>query len=299
VDWTPTADPVVRWDSGVATGSEIGVEWDPLLAKVIAHAPTRSEAALRLARALERSRIRGVDTNRDFLVAALRHPEFLAGRTTTDFIERTGVARSREPAPAELEAATIAAGLAAFAASRAAAPVLGSLAGGWRNSVMPPERRVYEYAGEALEMAYRRRRDGAFVVGGRTVGWRGIVDGWVDFEADGDRYRRHVLCAGDRVWVQGPDGDVALVERPRFSAGASGEQVAGGLAAPMPGKIVSVEVATGQDVAAGQLLLILEAMKMEHRVVAPRAGVVGEIRAAAGDQVGGGDLLVVLEEAGT
>ena len=100
-------------------------------------------------------------------------------------------------------------------------------------------------------------------------------------------------ASGSRV----RDGDVALIERPRFAAAGAAEQVAGGLAAPMPGKIISVEVTTGQDVAAGQLLLILEAMKMEHRVLAPRDGVVGEIRAAAGDQVGGGDLLVVLEEA--
>ncbi len=97
LDWAPAAAPRCRWDSGVERGSVVGVEFDPMLAKVIAHAPTRDEAALRLALALERSRIRGVTTNRDFLVAALRHPEFLAGHTTTDFIERNAipVARSR------------------------------------------------------------------------------------------------------------------------------------------------------------------------------------------------------------
>ena len=90
VDWSPAAAPPCRWDSGVAAGSAVGVEFDPMLAKGIAHAPTRAEAALALALALARSRIRGVTTNRDFLVAALRLPDFLAGRTTTSFIEASG-----------------------------------------------------------------------------------------------------------------------------------------------------------------------------------------------------------------
>ena len=97
MDWCPATAPPCRWDAGVAAGSVVGVEFDPMLAKVIAHAPTRGEAALALALALQRSRIRGVTTNRDFLVAALRHPDFLAGRTTTSFIERTAVPLARQP----------------------------------------------------------------------------------------------------------------------------------------------------------------------------------------------------------
>jgi propionyl-CoA carboxylase alpha chain len=135
------------------------------------------------------------------------------------------------------------------------------------------------------------------VFGDRSVHLHGTEGGWVDFEEDGARHRRHVLFSGGHVWVQGPDGDAALVAKPRFPEPDSEAKVAGGLAAPMPGKIISVEVTGGEEVEAGQLLLILEAMKMEHRVVAPHAGVVGEVRAAAGDQVRGGDLLVVLEEA--
>jgi propionyl-CoA carboxylase alpha chain len=296
VDWAPATEPAVRWDSGIGLGSEIGVEFDPLLAKVISHASTRAEAALRLARALERSRIRGFDTNRDFLVAALRHPDFLAGRTTTDFIERSGVALARRPEAAEVRLAATAASLASFAASRVAAPVLGSLPGAWRNSVMPPERRIYEHDGETTEASYSRRRDGTFRFGDGLVRLRAVDGGWVEFEEDGLVHRLHVAVDGHRVWVQGPDGDLELAETPRFPEGESGDQVAGGLAAPMPGKIVSVEVTSGEEVAAGQVLLILEAMKMEHRVLAPHAGVVGEVRAAAGDQVRGGDLLVVLQE---
>jgi propionyl-CoA carboxylase alpha chain len=289
VDWTPASDPVVRWDSGVATGSQVGVEFDPMLAKVIAHARTRAEATLRLARALEGSRLRGVTTNRDFLVAALRHPEFQAGHTTTDFIERTGVALARQPPPGEIRLAAWAATLAAVVEARATAPVLHSLPACWRNSVMPPERRIYEHDAGTVEVAYRVRRDGNFQFDDDVVRLLGIEDGWVEFESGGRRHRMHVLPSGPRVYA----GELTFTVRPRFPE-AQRETVAGGLIAPMPGKVVSVEVQTGDMVEAGQLLMIVEAMKMEHRVTAPHAGVVGEVRAGAGDQVAGGDVLVVL-----
>jgi propionyl-CoA carboxylase alpha chain len=245
---------------------------------------------------LARSRIRGVTTNRDFLVATLRHPEFLAGRATTSFIERAGVALARTPSADELRSAGIAASLDALAAARRAAPVLRGLPAGWRNSVMPPETRRYDYGAESVEVTYRAQRDGSFRFGDDVVRLHEVRDGWVDFEAGGTRHRVHVLGDDHRIWVQGPDGDVALTTRPRFPE-AEREAIVGGLVAPMPGKIVSVEVAVGDSVSEGQLLMIVEAMKMEHRIVAPHAGMVGDVRAHAGDQVAGGDLLVVLGEA--
>jgi propionyl-CoA carboxylase alpha chain len=319
VDWCPAPAPPCRWDAGVAAGSVVGVEFDPMLAKVIAHAPTRGEAALALALALQRSRIRGVATNRDFLVAALRHPDFLAGRTTTSFIERSAVPLARRPSPAELRTAAIGAALAAQAAARAAAPVLATLPSGWRNTVMPPERAQYRHGRDTVVVSYARQRDGRFAV---TVAGAGPApdgapesgepgqdaptdqitvhhagDGWIAFDAGGQRHRLHVLAAGDQVWVQGPDGDVALTAVPRFPESERGEAVAGGLVAPMPGTVLAVHVGPGDTVAQGQLLMIVEAMKMEHRITAPRAGTVSEVRARPGDQVNGGDLLAVLDEA--
>jgi propionyl-CoA carboxylase alpha chain len=300
--WHPAAEPACRWDSGVATGSVVGTEFDPLLAKVVAHAPTRTEAALKLALALERSRIRGVASNRDFLVGLLRHPEFLAGNITTDFIGRAGVPLAREPAPGELRLAVVAAVLADQAGARAAAPVLASLPAGWRNTVIPAERAGYRYRGELLEAGYRWQRDGRFEVtvtgagdeSRMAVAVLGAAGGWVDFTADGCRHRCHVLARGDRVWVQGPAGDIELTRLPRF-AGPAPEPVAGRLAAPMPGTVRAVLVSRGERVAAGQLLMILEAMKMEHRITAPQAGVVTGLRAGPGSQVAAGDLLAVIE----
>jgi len=331
LDWAPAASPACRWDSGVEQGSVVGAEFDPMLAKVIAHAPSRAEAALRLALALERTRIRGVTTNKDFLVATLRHPEFLAGNTTTDFIERTAVPVARRPGPAELRAAVIGAALAAQAGARAAAPVLGSLPSGWRNSVMPPERAVYRHGPDTVAVSYQRQRDGRFAVtvtgagtgeaagpepGGQSGSGAdpppehvaadgeapGLVEivstggGWIEFDDGGQRHRRHVFARDGRVWVQGPDGDVELLAVPRFPEAGNGEGVTGGLAAPMPGTVLAVHVAAGDTVAGGQLLMIVEAMKMEHRITAPRAGTVREIRAAPGDQVAAGDLLAVLDD---
>jgi propionyl-CoA carboxylase alpha chain len=309
-DWSPATAPPCRWDAGVAAGSVVGVEFDPMLAKVIVHAPARAEAALALALALQRSRIRGVITNRDFLVAALRHPDFLAGRTTTSFIEEAGVPLARQPAPAELRAAAIGAALAAQAARQAAAPVLATLPSGWRNTVMPPERAEFRHGPDTVVVRYARQRDGRFTVtvtgaglspdgapeSGEPVTVHHAGDGWIDFDSGGQRHRLHVLTAGDQVWAQGPDGDVALTAVPRFPEAERGETVAGGLVAPMPGTVLGVHVAAGDAVATGQLLMIVEAMKMEHRITAPRAGTVSEVRARPGDQVSGGDLLAVLDE---
>jgi acyl-CoA carboxylase subunit alpha len=298
VDWAPAPQPGCRWESGVEAGSTVGVEFDPMLAKVVAHAPSRGEAAARLALALARSRIRGVTTNRDFLVETLRHHAFRAGDTTTDFIERTGVPVSRTPTSDELQLAITAAALYQQCEVRAGSPVLRSLPSGWRNSVMPPERRSYEHDGQPLEVAYRAQRDGTFAVGDGAVRLLTADQGWIGFEVDGGRrHRAHVFIDGDRIWVQGPDGDVALRSIPRLPQAGGGRDVAGGLLAPMPGKVLTVAVTAGDAVAAGQLLLILEAMKMEHRVVAPGSGVVVSVGAREGEQVQGGDLLIVLEEA--
>ncbi len=302
VDYRPAGDPSVRWDSGVGPGCTVGVEFDPMLAKVISHAPSREEAAARLALALERSRIRGVTTNRDFLVGVLRSPEFLAGDTTTDFIARVAPPLERPVPETEERTAAVAACLALRHRSRASAPVLRSLPAGWRNSIMPPDRVTLQRAGAEITVGYRPRRDGAvdFSIGD----WSGAASA-VDVTAAGDRCevffesggRAHhldVLVDADRVYVQGPDGDVRFDLVPRFPV-AGGGVPAGGLVAPMPGKVLAVAVSAGETVEEGRLLMVVEAMKMEHRVTAPHAGLVAEIRAQAGDQVNGGDLLVVLD----
>jgi propionyl-CoA carboxylase alpha chain len=296
--WQPAGGVGVRFDSGVESGSDIGVDFDPMIAKVIAHAPTRREAATRLARALEATRIQGLTHNRDFLVATLRSPAFLQGDTTTDFIDRVQPATQRQPGGRELALAATACALFARHHRRAGARVQSTLPGGFRNTPMPAEQVRYQHGDAVLDVAYRAQRDGRIVA---------AVDGHdslavvvdcdsvaIDLEVDGQRCRFAITAAGDRWLVHGDPGDVELRELPRHPlptrAGA-----AGGLVAPMPGKVLAVAVAAGDTVQAGQLLLVLEAMKMEHRITAPAAGTVQALPIAVGDQVANGALLVAFE----
>ena len=297
--WEPSGN--ARFDSGVESGSEISAEFDPMIAKVIAHASSRREATAKLARALETTRIQGISHNRDFLVATLRTPEFIAGDTTTDFIERVAPARSRTPTPAEQIDAAIGVVMHAQHERRANAKVLSHIPGGWRNSIMPPERTTFSLGEVELAVEYRAQRDGTFKVNvgesDCTVALFGLGNGNVDLAIDHRRIGMSVAAEGDRWLVHGPNGDIELTELPRFPP-LEADEFTGGLFAPMPGKILATQVAVGDDVVAGQLLVILEAMKMEHRITAPVDGKVTQVNVAEGDQVANGEMLVVLEEQG-
>lgn len=293
--YEPAAEPAVRWDDGVAAGSEVGVSFDPMLAKVVAHAATREEAAGRLALALQRLHLGGVTTNRDFLVATLRHPAFLAGDTTTDFIERV------RPELEHLLEHGVRLRVAAAAAlwlqgrNRASATVLASMPSGWRNARTPPERVTFELGGQDVVVDYRVRRDGSFDLGD---GRQARVHRWsptdLDIEVDGVRWTARITDSGDVLHVQHPSGTASLRVVPRFVVPGPAE-VAGGFVAPMPGVVLDVRVAAGETVTAGQTLVVLEAMKMEHHMAAPADGVVAEVRVAAGQQVENGALLLVFE----
>ncbi|MFN2539756.1 MAG: biotin carboxylase N-terminal domain-containing protein [Mycobacteriales bacterium] len=290
--WAPA--PGARYDSGIESGSVIGVDFDPMLAKVITHAPTRREAALSLALALERTSVQGTVTNRDFLVEVLRHEAFLEGDTTTDFIERVNPSRAREVYVGQLEFCAVLAALTAQAWRRGASR-LGGFPAGWRNGVLPPEAFSYRVDEHTIEVSYRARRDGSFAVTVDEKAWDArvlaVTDDSIEAEIDGVRATVPVRSAGDRWWV----GDLELHLVPRFPVKAQ-EAVEGGLVAPLPGGVVAVAVAPGDVVVAGQLLVVVEAMKMEHRVTAPSDGTVAEVRAAVGAQVAAGDLLVVLHD---
>jgi propionyl-CoA carboxylase alpha chain len=291
----PADEPEVRWDTGVEEGSVIGTDFDPMLAKVIAWGPTRTEAAGRLALALERLHLGGIVTNRDFLVATLRTPEFLAGDTTTDFIDRVAPARSLELSEAELERAARVGALWIQGANRADAPVLRSAPSGWRNSRMPFEWVGLSRGERELEVRYRSRRDGSFEfsdgAAARVFRWSPEA---IDIEVDGRRQFAWITRTASRLIVQTPRGDVEFALRSRFTIPGS-DAPSGGVIAPMPGKVIEVRVAVGDRVSAGQTLILLEAMKMEHPMRATQDGTVAEIHVATGEQVENETLLLVIE----
>jgi propionyl-CoA carboxylase alpha chain len=297
--WQPSSVADARFDSGIETGSEVGIEFDPMLAKVIVHASTRREASLRLASVLETTRIQGVITNRDFLAGVLRTPDFLAGDTTTDFIERINPPRAVVPAHAELVEAAIAIAMTAQGDRRAAATVLRSIPSGWRNTLMPPESVSFRHDDEEVTVEYRAQRDGSFLATVDDITHRVCIKSRADHEISleiDDRRLAFTITPNENHWItHGPAGQIELVELPRFPERDLGG-VAGGLVAPMPGNVLAIYVSVGDEVEAGQLLLILEAMKMEHRITAPMAGIVSEIKVREGEQVANGALLIVLSE---
>lgn len=297
--WEPSTSADARFDSGVESGSEIGIEFDPMLAKVIVHAPTRQEASLRLARVLETTRIQGITTNRDFLVTTLREPAFLAGDTTTDFIERINPEPKRSIGQDELEESCIAIAMCSQGRNRAAATVLKTMPSGWRNTVMPPESITYKHGEEEITVNYRIQRNGHYKVSVGDNEFDVIIESCthsnVDLAINGKRSATSLTSDGPHWMVHGPSGDVEVVQQPRFPIkGADGPE--GGLMAPMPGNVLKTYVSVGDKVERGDLLLILEAMKMEHQITATKTGIVSSIQVEEGEQVKNGQLLVVLDD---
>jgi acetyl/propionyl-CoA carboxylase alpha subunit len=294
--------PGVRVDSGVEDGTDVSPYYDPMLAKVIAHAPTRHEAAGMLAGTLERSEIHGVTTNADLLVGILRHREFLAGDIDTGFLTRHDPAVLGAPraTPEAERLHALAAALSTQADRRRRAPVLATLPSGWRNN--PSQLQTCSFTGHAqdIDIGYRFDRAGrcaVVAVDGEVradVEVSSCADDAVVMAVGGVTRRYRVQRVGTTVWVDGPDGSSTLTEVPRFPDPAS-QLAVGALVAPLPGTVVKVSVAVGDRVGAGDALIAIEAMKMEHEVRAVTAGTVSEVHVAAGEQVEAGRLLVVID----
>jgi len=291
----------VRVDSGVEDASTVSPHYDPMLAKVIAWAPTRDEAIRRLAAALAGARIHGVVTNRDLLVSILGQDDFQSGRTDTAFLERhdpVALTAARRPAgTVRLHAA--AAALAVQAHRRATATTWRQAPSGWRNSPSQPQRCTLIGDGRELEVNYALGRDAVQLsVDGEAIALdlMSASANEVDLEVDGVRHRLEVSIRGATIDIDSSLGSTSFAVAPRFVEPGS-QLAAGSLIAPMPGSVVRVAVAQGDTVEAGQLLIVLEAMKMEHPVTAPTSGTVTSLAVTAGQQVDGGQVLAVVEPA--
>ena len=276
----------IRVDAGFESGSVVSTHYDAMLAKVIACAPTREEAARKLASVLSRARIHGLVTNRDLLVRILRDERFLRGEVSTDFLGGFETGASAPSATTEDAAVAAAIALAERAAARRT--VQRGVPVAWRNVVSQPQRTAFE----AATVEWYGGRDG-YAVEGHTVVNASPTQ--VVLETDGVRTTYAIAVNGGDVDVDSSRGHVRLTRVPRFVDPA--EQVASGsLLAPMPGTVVSVAVEAGQQVEAGQPVLVLEAMKMQHTVKAPTGGVLTQIEVKPGAQVAAGEVLAVVEE---
>jgi propionyl-CoA carboxylase alpha chain len=295
----------VRVDGGYTDGSVVSPFYDALLAKVIAWAPTRDAAARRLSSALASAELHGPPTNRDLLVRIVEHPEFLAGHTDTGFLDRLDPAVGEEAGARDrvrLEAHAIAAAVAARAERHASSPLPRGIPAAWRNVGPATQPEVFEDGDVrvAIELASIRPAIRGLSTPVRVDGREVDVvvheagPDLVDVEIDGARRQYSVELIGDLAYVDSSLGASALHVVDRFPV-VEEDAAPGSLLAPLPGSVVQVAVVSGQHVLAGDVLVVLEAMKMEHTVRAPFDGTVTEVRVDLGEQVDTGAVLVVVE----
>ena len=284
-----------RWDTGVSTGTVVGTDFDPMLAKIISYAPNRTDAASKLARALESAHIGGVKTNRDFLVNCLKTKEFIDGDTTTDFIDRVNPDRKLVIPDGSIHHVVAIAALWIQESNRKNSNVANFMPSGWTNGRLPSQSITFEHENIDIKVEYQLQRDGSFkFANDKTALIYEMDENGIDCVFDAKRHYAKVTMNDSDILVHMPYGDVMLSIKPKFVIPGQ-EITAGGLIAPMPGKVIDIKVDKGKKVKAGDTLVILEAMKMEHSIKASEDGTVSELLISVNDQVENGALLMVVK----
>nr|WP_314561286.1 acetyl/propionyl/methylcrotonyl-CoA carboxylase subunit alpha [uncultured Pseudomonas sp.] len=258
--WEPAVG--VRIDHGVVEGQRISPFYDPMLGKIIAHGATREEARRKLLRAVEDTVLLGVATNRQLLADMLKHPDFIAGDFSTGFIAE----HFNEVLPPSASKDQLALAAALFY-THSADPHTQALAG-WRNTASVPGTYRLEVNGESHSVS-------AAALPLTTDGRHATVI------LNGIRRRVAYHLDGNQLWLPG----LTVTNRTQQVASRQADVSSGTVKAPMDGAIVDVRVCVGDSVTKGQLLLVLEAMKMEHPLTAGIDGVIKAVQVIAGDQV--------------
>ena len=285
----------VRWDSGVEEGSVIGTDFDPMLSKVISWAPNRIDAANKLARGLEKAHMGGVVTNRQFLISCLRNESFLNGNTTTDFVEREALETKKNLSINELHQTSTAIALWLAQQNRVSDPVTGFMPGNWTNGRMPLQRVKLLFVQDEIEVKYKLNKDNFYEVMGSICKIYHCDSFGIDIQIDSHRFYAHITEACSEIVINMPFGDINASVLPRFIEPGN-DIPEGGLIAPMPGKVIDVKVKKGSKVKAGDTLVIIEAMKMEHSIKATETGKIAKVMIQLNDQVDNGATLLVLEQ---
>lgn len=279
--YRPSTGKVLLWESpsearvecGIDTGQSISPFYDPMVAKIVAHGGSRSGALRKLRRALQHTALLGVENNRDFLLQVLDSPDFRAGGVDVHWLGRQSFPPSRPGFP-EAAAAALAQWL--------------SLPGQyWRNTRWDPER----FSFEGQEDVLLHVGSGGLELNGRLARaqWNAPE---LRLEWDGLVRTYRVVQDGEKVWVGTSDSQVCLRQKPRFPAAQRRGSAQGTVLAPLTGAVGDVLVQPGDRVEEGQLLLRLEAMKMDHRLLSPVSGVIEEVHCQPGEVVQAQSLLV-------
>lgn len=320
------ASDTIRIETGVREGDEVSVHYDPMIAKLVVWGPDRASALLKLRSCLSQYNIDGLATNVDFLMNLAKHPEFQAGNVDTEFITRhyDSLFPKNDVAKTDLCAAAVSLLLAEAGAARlqpSARPAdpfspLSQNVGTRVNHALSRsiklksddkaftvEVRYQDAAGTAFEVTVTPAKGGApsthVVKGSLAAGEAGGLP-VVSLDLDGVIHKRQVLVDGARVRVFGGDGGSSLFQRqlPKFVSDhlGGGDRGLGDAVAPMPGVVEKVMVNAGDEVKAGDPLVVMIAMKMEYVIKAPRNGKVDKVNHKVGDFVTKDTLLVQMEQ---
>ena len=295
VCYEPYKNKSIRWDSGVQKGYEVGTNFDPMLSKVISWAPNRTDACLQLAAALEKSCIGGVKTNKDFLVECIRHPEFLAGNTTSDFIEIQSPNRKKVLNDHDKNNLMIAGALWISQTNIKNKNKLRFIKHCWTNGRLPHQNISFQFENEVHQIKYSYINKESISILEKNVEIISFDNEILECVIDDIRSQYQIYRDEDRLFVFDSFNDIQLKVLPRF-VDPSTSSIEGGLLAPMPGKISEVLIKKDQKVKAGQSLMIIEAMKMEQTIKSPNAGKISKIMVKKGQQVENGESLLVIDE---
>ena len=295
VCYEPYKNKSIRWDSGVQKGYEVGTNFDPMLSKVISWAPNRTDACLQLATALEKSCIGGVKTNKDFLVECIRHPEFLAGNTTSDFIEIQSPNRKKVLNDHDKNNLMIASALWISQTNIKNKNKLRFIKHSWTNGRLPHQNISFEFENEIHQIKYSYINKESISILEKNVEIISFDNEMLECVIDDVRSQYQIYRDEDSLFVFDSFNDIQLKVLPRF-VDPNTSSIEGGLLAPMPGKISEVLIKKDQKVKAGQSLIIIEAMKMEQTIKSPNAGKISKIMVKKGQQVENGESLLVIDE---
>jgi acetyl-CoA carboxylase biotin carboxylase subunit len=291
----------LRIDSGIESGIEVGIHYDPMLAKLIARGEGRDAAIRKLAYALRQSSIQGLRTNRDFLIRLLDHPDFRRGVAHTGFIAEHLNELIADDDPRLSRDSLVAAALYLQNQWRASNELLDELPPSYRNNTYRDPSIRFRIGDDEIVVSWSPTGGGAYrarvfdsTVTAQVLSSNPDV---IRIEIDGVQRAFRIAEAGDELYVHSSLGSRVIKRPPRYPAGQSASEQ-GAANSPMPGKVLKILVETGRKVSAGDPLIILEAMKMEHTMRAALDGVVEAVLVSDGEVVGPGQLLVKITSAG-
>ena len=291
----------IRWDTGIATGDKVTPDYDPMLAKVIAIGETREQSARLLAKELRSTHLAGIKTNKDFLVQCLENNSFLKGKTTSDFIPREHKKLFKAVDKKLLDNVMKASVLWLQEHNKRDNKKLYFLPRNWTNGILPKQDITFEFNDEEYKFQYENNNNHIQIhrehferLSTSSVLIISVNEEHIHCEIDGISIKAFISCFHDEITINSGSGDLVFKVLPKF-IDPNEIIIEGSLTAPMPGKILNINVKKGSSVKTGETLLILEAMKMEHTIKANSDGQVIELYVKTGDQVESGSDLMKIE----